>query len=296
MLCNWPDLYTYDDHSAGAGAYDLMGSSGGTNPIPPNAFLRSLEGWTQITEISKDTLGKLYRVPSNSDIAYFYSGTFTGSTQELFCIEARRKAGRYTSIPDTGLLIWHIDKAGDNTETGKNDYAVPEQADGKFDLENNKNSGGPNDLFHAGYAADFNDSTTPSAKWHNGKSSGIQIDDISRVADTMTFTFGKNITKGMYEKDFTRNEFILEFNAAKRVIRYAVPNRESSSVVKVRMDLFGPDGKLVRTIVNKSQVSGKIYSFNLNRTDNSLYEIPPGTYLCKLTMNDFRISKLLIFR
>lgn len=195
MLCKFPDLYPYDDHSNGAGYYDIMSNfSSGTNPVPFGAFLRSLRGWMSVTDITKNPMGGLYRVPVNSDVAFTWSGSSTGSAQELFCIEARRRTGRSSTLPDSGLLIWHIDKSGDNTTTGKNDYAVPEQADGKFDLENKINYGNPGDLWRANNKTLFNDSTTPSSLWHNNVASGIKIANVSKVQDTMTFSLGSVIT------------------------------------------------------------------------------------------------------
>ena len=291
MLCSWPDLYTYDDHSRGAGAYDLMsGASNERNPIPPNSFLRSLMGWTRVIEISKDSLGKIYKIPSNSDVAYFYSGTTATSAQELFCIEAHRRNGRYTSIPDTGLMIWHIDKAGNNTTTGKNDYAVPEQADGKNDLENKRNTGGAGDLYHAGYVVRFNDTTTPSAKWHNGKASGIQVANVGPIADTMTFSLGEKITTGIGDAHLVNNSNLLQYNGVKRVLSYCLDVNASDPKVMVRVDLFSLNGQLVRTVVNENQLAGVVHRINLGTVSFGNGNIPAGKYLCKLTAGTYRAS------
>jgi M6 family metalloprotease-like protein len=297
MLCGWQDLYTYDDHSQGAGAYDLMsGASNERNPIPPNSFLRSLMGWTSVIEISKDSLGKVYKIPSNSNVAYFYSGNSATSAQELFCIEAHRRNGRYVSIPDTGLLIWHIDKAGDNTTTGQNDYAVPEQTDGKNDLENKKNSGGAGDLYHAGYVVRFNDTTTPSAKWHNGKTSGIQVANIGPIADTMTFSLGGDITTGIDNAHFANNSNLLQYNAVKKVLSYCLDVNTSDPKVMVKVDLFSLNGQLVRTVINENQLTGVVQRINLGTAGFGNGNIPAGKYLCKLTAGTYRASKQIVIQ
>lgn len=292
MLCGWKDLYTYDDHSLGAGAYDLMsGASDERNPIPPTSFLRSLMGWTSVIEISKDPLGKIYKVPSNSDVAYFYSGTLTTSAKELFCIESHRRKGRYASIPDTGLLIWHIDKYGDNTTTGKNDYAIPEQADGKNDLENKRNAGGAGDLYHAGYVIRFNDSTIPSAKWHNGKASGIQVENVGVIADTMTFSLGKIITTGIGSTPVTNNSVVLEFDEARKVLNYFLPANSTNLKAQVKVDVFSLNGQLIRAVVNENQLTGVFESVYLNAASNYERNIPPGKYICKLTAGTYKSFK-----
>ena len=78
----------------------------------------------------------------------------------------------HAGLPDEGLIIWHVDANGsnDNQEmTPTSHYMVSvEQADNKFDLENNIGLGGPDDLFHDGINNAFSDSTSPDANWWNG--------------------------------------------------------------------------------------------------------------------------------
>jgi hypothetical protein len=62
-----------------------------------------------------------------------------------------------------------------------------EQADGRFDLERRSNQGDSQDLYKAGGADRFADTTTPSSKWWSGKSSGLEIHDIGPSGQIMTF-------------------------------------------------------------------------------------------------------------
>ncbi len=193
MLFGWPDLYSYEDHTNGVGRFCIMNANA-TNPQPPNPYYRSLEGWVDLIDISSAPLGSIFSHEANSHSAYVYKGAGNGSNQEMYFIEARLKEGRSTSIPDEGLAIWHIDENGDNTTAGNQLLVGIEQADGLFQLENRQNSGGSGDLFHAGDNDRFNDGTTPSAKWHNGSNSGLDIANISEVGQVMTFSLGPDLS------------------------------------------------------------------------------------------------------
>ncbi|MHC4906251.1 MAG: M6 family metalloprotease domain-containing protein [Planctomycetota bacterium] len=193
MICDFPDLYDYGHDSRGIGYYGLMASSGSTNPRPPNPYFRDLKGWETIVEISADAPGTIRSHQANSFTTYRYS--HPTNEQEFFLIESRLQTGRNSTIPDEGLLIWHVDEAkygyGANDEedmTPELHYCVSvEQADGAFHLENDNNGGGSGDLFHAGDNDAFNDTTLPDAKWWDGSDSGLDISDISAVGSSMSF-------------------------------------------------------------------------------------------------------------
>jgi hypothetical protein len=194
MICSWPDLYDYGDESSGIGNYGLMaGGASSKNPVPPNPSLRSDAGWETIIDITNVPLGSLLSHTANSLTTYRNSNP--NNPDEYFLIESRTKYGRNAALPDEGLLIWHVDESmgGNDYEqmTPSEHYRVSvEQADGAFHLENNDNYGGPGDLFHAGYADAFHDSTVPGAKWWSGDNSGLHIHNISPIGPTMSFTIG----------------------------------------------------------------------------------------------------------
>jgi M6 family metalloprotease-like protein len=280
MLCKWKDLYAYDGHDNGAGGYCIMCSTGKTNPAQPNGFMRSLMKWITVIDITNDGLGKLYSHEANGPAIYAWNGTNTGSAQEAYYIEARRKEGRSATLPDSGLLIWHLDKAGDNTDSTKNDYLVPVQADGLFELEKKINSGKPGDLFRAGYKTEFNDNTTPSAKWYNGASSGIQIANISAVGPTMTFSLGSTVGTIAEEQKNARPSLTL-LRTSEPCIRYSVP-KSSDGQAMVRIDLYNLNGALINTLVNENKQSGQNYTVALNNIGTGGLKPPRGTYLCTL--------------
>ncbi|QNU68190.1 M6 family metalloprotease domain-containing protein [Ruminiclostridium herbifermentans] len=194
LVCDYPDLYDYDGDSAGCGNYSLMsGSVNYKNPAPPDPFCRNIiSGWNSTVSLNSYPKGSTINAESDplaTHTVYKWSGS---NANEYFLIENIKKAGRYSNMPDEGLLIWHIDEKGINDYnqmTASRHYQVSvEQADGLFQLEKNINLGRAGDLFRAGYKTAFDDTTTPNSKWWNGTSSGLKISNIGPVGTTLTFT------------------------------------------------------------------------------------------------------------
>lgn len=188
LIMGWPDLYDYDSDSRGTGTFCLMSGQVSKNPQPPNPWFRAGAGWEPMLDLKKATNG-IIMMPSNGRANYKYGNPAT--TKEAYVIENVAKKGRWANLPDDGLLIWHVDSAGNNSwqdMTAARHYRVAVvQADGKSDLEKNVNGGGANDLFHLGNNTAFSSSTVPAAKWWSGTDAGLDIFNISAVKDTMTF-------------------------------------------------------------------------------------------------------------
>ena len=194
MLFDWPDLYDYDVDSKGVGYYSIMSYTGGGNPVPPDPFLRSIWcDWGKVTKLN-DLPNQTKVIANAGSLEVFkYEGP---NPSEYFLIENVSKKGRWSDMPDQGLIIWHIDEKGSNNwqdMTYTKHYMVSvEQADGKFDLEKNINYGDEDDLFGKPYYTSFTDWTTPNSKWWNGQSSGLNITDISEVGDVMSFVLNNS--------------------------------------------------------------------------------------------------------
>ena len=191
MLMHWPDLYDYDYNSTGVGGYCLMAYQGAaTNPVPPNAYLRIDAGWESYTDLTGAT--GTYTTQSNLNQSYIINNPV--NSNELFVIESRTRTGRSLSLPDEGLMIWHVDKTGNNSYNemtlARHFFISLEQADGLFDLEHNNGTGGYGDLYKAGYKTRFNDGTLPDAHWWDDSNSGIRLHSVSGVGETMTFKLG----------------------------------------------------------------------------------------------------------
>lgn len=189
MLCDYPDLYDYGGESSGTGAYCLMCSGSNIdekNPTHISAYLKRLSGWARsVTPIQHN---QQIALPAGENKFAMFSKNDT----EYFIVENRVKSGRDVSLPDEGLVIWHVEEAdGDNSNermTHSEHYELSlEQADGDFRLETSR--------YHLGDATDlygqvtkrFSDSTTPNSKWWDGTASNLDIFEIGAPGATVSF-------------------------------------------------------------------------------------------------------------
>jgi M6 family metalloprotease-like protein/MYXO-CTERM domain-containing protein len=184
-LFTWPDTYDYDDDSAGAGGF-------ATETTLPCAPFRAWVGWLNVIDVASANLS--YSLPANGDTCLRYKNASNAS--EFFVLEYMRKDSvKRADTPDEGLLIWHVDEAGDNSAqdmTPTKHYVLSvEQADGLFELEKDgtKRAG---DLYHAGYKDRFDDTTTPNSKWWNGSASGLTVCNIGALDPSMSVSVGCN--------------------------------------------------------------------------------------------------------
>lgn len=190
MLLGWPDLYDYDYDSAGVGRFCLMASgTSSTNPCRPCAYMRYKAGWCTVTEL----LTSQANLPAAASSNAIYKHSKPSSTKEYYLLENRQRTGRDAGLPDDGLAIWHIDEDGsnDNNEmTPTSHYKVTlVQADGLWDMENNRNSGDANDLWSSPTYTVCNPDTAPNTRWWDGTASKLYVKAISASGATMTFTY-----------------------------------------------------------------------------------------------------------
>jgi M6 family metalloprotease-like protein len=193
MVCDYPDLYDYGSQSAGVGNYCLMCYGGNNkNPVQICAYLKNESGWaTKADAITPGITATLSAV--NND---FY--VHAKSATEYMIVENRQKTGRDIFLPDAGLAIWHVDENGSNS----NEQMTPAlhyecslvQADNRFDLEKNANTGDSEDLFASPNNTQFSDTTSPNSKWWDGSNSGLNITGISASGPVMTFVVPATIT------------------------------------------------------------------------------------------------------
>ncbi len=188
MICDFPDLYDYGYESAGVGDFCLMCAGGDDkNPTHVNAYLKYRAGWaSSLTKIKKGL-----SATANAGANQFF--IHSKSPTEYFILENRHPSARDASLPASGLAIWHIDELGDN----QNEQMTPSQhyecslvqADGRFDLENDRfNRGDASDLYGAGVNSTFDGTTNPNSNWWDGTPSGLKIGAISAAGAAMTFT------------------------------------------------------------------------------------------------------------
>ena len=186
MVCDFPDLYDYDAVNVGNGIghYSLMCYGGADkNPTQVEAYLKHAAGWaSRVTTLAS---GMTATVDAGKNDFLIHAR----NASEYFILENRQQAGRDATLPDAGVAIWHVDVNGNNSNeqmTASQHYECSlEQADNRFDLEHRANAGDAEDLFGA-VAVTFGAATAPNSNWWDGSASGLEIEQISAVAASMT--------------------------------------------------------------------------------------------------------------
>lgn len=276
MICNYPDLYDYDGSTNGCGMYSVMSySKNEKNPPPPDPYCRNIiTGWNSTSVLNNVTEGATVTAPANpngTQKVYRWNGSYS---DEYFLIENIRKSGRYSDFPDEGLLIWHVDEDGDNSDNTKPFMVAVEQSDGLNQLERRINSGADGDLFHAGYKTVFNDSTVPNAKWHNNTNSGIIISNIGAIGDTMTFVKGNSINQAP----------VVEAGNDQKITLPAAANLSGT----VTDD--GKPNNTLTTTWTKDSGSGTVTFGNASAKATTASFSAAGTYVLRLTASDGALS------
>jgi immune inhibitor A len=148
LLFGFPDLYDTDYTSEGVGNWCLMGggswNGGGDIPAHASAWCKVNQGWATVSNVTTNGIVSIPDVKSTHAVHRLW--TNGGSGPEYFLMENRQKTGYDAQLPAAGLLIWHIDE-NQPGNTDENRYQVGlVQADGKRDLELDRNRGDAGDF------------------------------------------------------------------------------------------------------------------------------------------------------
>ncbi|MCS7089255.1 MAG: M6 family metalloprotease domain-containing protein [Verrucomicrobiota bacterium] len=205
LLCGFPDLYDYDyDSKGGAGVFCLMGyGSFARNPVQVCAYLKQAAGWATVTDLTSSSQLLLTLTATNGPgFNRFYRYRKPGVSTEYYLFEARHQSGRDSLLPGSGVAIWHIDELGNRDDQRRNPNTRHQnfevtlvQADNRWDLHRNVNPGDREDLYYAGnpatgYQNIFSDTSSPAARWWDGRPSGLKLHWFSAPGPVMECVIG----------------------------------------------------------------------------------------------------------
>ena len=218
MICDFPDLYSYDGNAANLGSYSLMHSSGSSHPLHVDPYLKIHAGWADVIDIDSAS-HQLCAV--QQDRNFFYRYRNPANAQEYFLFEVRGNdgyegpwGGAGRTNPADGLVIYHALETGSNTSSSINtgespnaDYSNPYEL---MVVESNPSSStipwydnptpGSNDAYSSTGVSSISDSTLPALKFwaSDGRTvaSGADIHSISAQGETMTFIIGTGPVTG----------------------------------------------------------------------------------------------------
>jgi M6 family metalloprotease-like protein len=201
LIMGWPDLYDYDGSSEGSAAsycimgFGSVGAQSQYRPVPPNGFFRYQVGWDTVTELNPalNASAPKGRLSHTSGSHSLYRWTNQARQDEAFYVEAIYKADQNLYQLGSGLAVWHVDPAGNNSDEW-HPYVQMEHADGRRDPEYNVNRGDATDLYDGAIYKAFYD-TVPNnyasrgtnSRWWNGTGSNFGLANISAAAPTISF-------------------------------------------------------------------------------------------------------------
>ncbi|GAB4345047.1 MAG: hypothetical protein Kow0089_21950 [Desulfobulbaceae bacterium] len=226
MLCDFPDLYPYDDNAADLGGYSLMHSSGTIHPPALDAYLKINAGWATVIDLDAAShLRGAVQVDTNT----FYRFRNPLRPAEYFLVSLRTNSG-YEGIyggaatevnPTDGIVLWHALETGSNTNSSIRtvdnplaDYSVPYELlvveaspDSTLARWYDEPMPGLNDGYVAGGNDEASDSTFPALRFWDpdGRTiaSGAHVHSVSASGEAMTFVAGSGMPAGTPEIGLT---------------------------------------------------------------------------------------------
>ncbi|MFN3820804.1 MAG: M6 family metalloprotease domain-containing protein, partial [bacterium] len=192
-----PDLYDGTYRSAGLGRWSMMAAGswgdGGRSPTHFDAWCKKRIGFLNPERLNQERRALTIRPVEYQPEVYLLWRWGEEIERQYFLIENRRRVGFDRSLPGNGLLVYHIDETMDGNrnpwipgEGGELHYLVAlEQADGRFDLERNSNSGDEGDPFPGiTFNETFGDRTLPNSRDYGGNPTHITLDAIESTPNS----------------------------------------------------------------------------------------------------------------
>jgi immune inhibitor A len=188
LLFGFPDLYDTDGTSEGIGNWCLMAAGswggGGDTPVHPSAWCKANQGWASVDNRTTSGPVSISDVKNSHTIYRLWKDGAPGS--EYFLLENRQQTGFDASLPNGGLLIWHVDESTPgNTDEAHYKVALM-QADGLRGLEASTNRGDGGDPYPGtSNNSSFAGATNPNSKSYAGMPTCVSVTGIGPAGATM---------------------------------------------------------------------------------------------------------------
>jgi immune inhibitor A len=187
-----PDLYDTSYRSGGIGDWCLMagGSWNGSGNVPSrlSAWCLSTLGWVTPRNV-KRTANYMLDTLENKKTQCLRVWTKGQTSTEYFLVENRQQDGRDAGLPGHGLAVWHIDeRQSDNTNPIAYRVGLV-QADGRRDLELNRNGGDGGDAFPGTgkiTRVDDGGAFAPSLRSNDGFTTGLALSSIKETGGVVS--------------------------------------------------------------------------------------------------------------
>jgi len=207
-----PDLYDTDYSTDGIGYWSIMaGGSWGSNGARPSyfdAWCKYQLGFVEPTNIISNQLDVAIATSYYNPVLYrVWQDGIVG--QQYFLVENRRKIGYDINAPGSGLIIYHVDESMWSNDDEWHRLVNVEQADGRYDLENDVNNGDGSDPWGTETATHFDDLSVPNSRAYSGAQTLVAVWNISDVDSMMYANFDIDYSHAR----FTMTDMAIDDNA-----------------------------------------------------------------------------------
>lgn len=270
-LLGLPDLYDTDYSTNGLGIFCLMAGGCwarknekepyGSSPTHLSIWCKYLLGWLEPDSIQKNYREEIKElsIPSSTTSSYgirilenpnsskdwFFNKVGKG---EYFLLENRRKIGFDQSLPNEGLLIYHINEEKSNNDNEKEPLVGILQGDREKGYLL-KDLGNAND-FWQNDTLGVSDLTTPSTNFYDGTPSGVKISNI-KYSNNLIYCDIEIKPLFLGKVYAYPNPFIFKDNN----YSYLIINYEPTDTIKLKdkfppftIKIFTLDGRLIREL------------------------------------------------
>jgi subtilisin-like proprotein convertase family protein len=195
----------------------------------------------------------------------------TEKINEYFLVENRSQIDLDSSIPASGLAVYHCDTLGSNEWQGgtatRHYQCGLLQADGSLDLETNRSMGDRRDLFGEVEGVALDHDTTPASTLWDGSESGLQISRILAPGRVISFLVGGAVSDRVVKESSSPSLTIPDNNAGGvsdailirqegRVSQLKVEvDISHGNIANLRMELLSPEG--IRAVLHNRTGLGR---------------------------------------
>jgi len=294
-----PDLYDIDYSSRGVARWSLMGSGNynGQSRLPAHmdAWCKSELGWLTLVNVIANTAGLPIPAVEHNPIAYRLNRNGVLGT-EYFIVENRYATGFDIGLPGFGLLVYHIDMDQNSNADDWRPMVFVEQADGKFDLQYNRNSGDDGDTWpNSVKAREFHDRTIPDSRYYSGVSTQVALWNISDSDSVMTadaeVQFSRpwleKVTVGFGDVAYGDGDGVLEAGEKIQVVLTLRNEWAAATGIEVTMTIDDP----ALTVVNGTRTFPDLAMGAVGNNETNPFEFQiPGEYNSRIDSFFFDVT------
>jgi len=265
-----PDLYDYDNDGEPVGDWCLMSGGGwlgtpaGSKPSHISGYLKydidadatnGVSGWLSRTDVLGEGTISIGQLETNA-VGSLYRILVPGS-REYFLLENRQQTSYDASLPEAGILIWHIDE-GMPDGTGLLNDGPPNNSYYRAWVEAPgvaPNFSAVRSVAGAAYSLNddeitFSPYTIPNSNANSGTPSGVSITNISAESSVMTAYISGVITASIFEK--AKNFPNPFYSGSQQYTNIYLPITYWGRDFDVR--IYNMSGTTVRTLTNPAEI------------------------------------------